>query len=369
MMASSNNLQTSVSVLFGPFCLLVSERLLKKEGAPVKVGSRALDILITLVARAGTIVGHRDLIDAVWPGVSVDESALRVHVFNLRKALGDGKAGARYITNVLGRGYCFVAPIVDSSTEIQAPSVPFNSEFRFASNLPPRLQRMIGRDESVRTICSQLADTRFVSIVASGGMGKTTVAISVGHSLLPEFDGAVAFVDLGSIADPCLVANTVASTLNIAIQGNNPSSSLIAGMANRKLLIILDSCEHLVEVVAPLSEEIFSAAPGVCILATSREAIRAEGENVHRLAPLESPADSQGLTAEHALTFSAVQLFLERAGASGTQIELSNADAAVVAHICRSLDGLPLAIELVAGRINSRRVGQKPSWWDHKSSA
>jgi predicted ATPase/DNA-binding winged helix-turn-helix (wHTH) protein len=351
-MMRNNGSQGKDVVSFGPLCLFITERLLEREGIPVRIGSRALDILITLVKRAGEVVSHRDLIDTVWPGVTVDESALRVHIAGLRKALDDGKTATRYITNIPGRGYCFVAPIAAYTNDAQTQNDSLSSK-RFNPNLPSRLERMIGRDEAVQTVCEQLMTHRFVSIVAPGGMGKTTVAISVGHMMLSNFDGAVAFVDLGSITDSSLVANTLASTLNLAVQANDLTPALMAELASQKLFLILDSCEHLAEIIAPLAERIYSTAQAVYILATSREALRAEGEYVHRLAPLESPVGNSDLTVAQAMTFPAVQLFLERATASGTQIGLNHDDVTVVADICRSLDGLPLAIELVAGRVNA----------------
>src|ERR1700730_16882336 len=182
-------------------------------------------------------------------------------------------------------------------------------------------------------------------------MGKTTVAISVAHAAIPDFDGAVAFVDLGSIFDPHLVANTVASTLGLGIQGSDPAASLVASLASRKLLLILDNCEHVIETVAPFAERIFSETSEVYILATSRETLRVEGEHVYRLEPLESPSENAGLTAADAMTFPAVQLFVERAAARGSPITLSDDDAPVVGEICQNLDGLALAIELAAGRV------------------
>src|SRR5262245_27071718 len=110
-MSDDLNPPTNASVSFGPFRLIAAERLLENDGTPVQVGGRALDILVVLVERAGEVVSKKELMARVWPDVTVDESSLRVHVAGLRKALGDGQAGARYVANVPGRGYCFVAPI------------------------------------------------------------------------------------------------------------------------------------------------------------------------------------------------------------------------------------------------------------------
>ena len=339
-------------VSFGPFVLSIPERLLQRNGASVRLGSRALDILIALVERAGETVSQRDLIAQVWPGVTVDDSGLRVHITGLRKALGDGQDGARYVTNVPGRGYCFVAPLGPASGK-QAPTTSEPAVSRFAADLPARLKRMIGRDEAVATIRARLRNHRFVNLVGPGGIGKTTVAIAAAHEMLAEFEGAVSFVDFASLADPLLVANTLASRLGIAAQTSDPTPSLIASLINRRLLLILDNCEHLADAIAPLAERIFAETHQVHILATSREALRVEGEHVYRLEPLELPEESANLTADHAMRFAAVQLFVERAAAGGAKIELSDQDAPVVARICRGLDGLALAIELAAGRVSA----------------
>lgn len=340
------------AVSFGPFSLYPGERLLTRDGAPVRLGSRALDVLIVLVERAGDVVSNKYLVERVWPNITVDESSLRVHVAGLRKALGDGRGAARYVTNVPGRGYCFVAPV----SRLMAGAVPhvvLKKVGRVDARLPGSLTRMIGRDDTVKAISEQLATDRFVTIVGAGGMGKTTVAIAVAHGLLPEFGEAVAFFDLGSLTDPRLVAGTVAATLGLIVQASDPISSLAAALAERKLLLILDNCEHVISTVAPLAEMIFAETTDVHILATSRESLRVEGEHVYRLDPLESPGRNTGLIAAEAMRFPAVQLFVERAAASGTSLELTDPDAQVVGEICNSLGGVALAIELAASRVNA----------------
>jgi DNA-binding winged helix-turn-helix (wHTH) protein len=185
-------------VSFGPFRLFAAERLLKKADEPVPLGGRALDILITLVERAGEVVTRKELTSRVWPDVTVEEANLRVNIAGLRKALGDGREGARYVANVPGRGYCFVAAVTRSSARAPLPAAEAAVSDRL-QKLPARLRRMVGRDDTVRALSAQLMMWRFVSIVGPGGMGKTTVAVSVAHALIDGFDGAVFFVDLSAL--------------------------------------------------------------------------------------------------------------------------------------------------------------------------
>jgi len=336
-------------VSFGPFRLAPNERLLERAGVAVPLGGRAFEILIFLVERAGEIVSKRDLIARAWPDVTVEEASLRVHITALRKALGDGKAGARYVTNVPGRGYCFVAPVLRRERAGSPPKE--NAASDRAYNLPARLIRMVGRDDTVRTIAAQFRAHRFLNIVGPGGIGKTTVAVSVAHALLNQFGGAVHFIDLGTLNHPNLVTSTVAYTLGVQVNSDNAIPSLVRILRDRRLLLILDNCEHVIETVSALGESIFMEAPLVHILATSREPMQVEGENVHRLFPPDYPPDVSGLTAAEALDFPAVQLFMERVAANSDRPPLSDHEAPTVAEICRRLDGVPLAIEFAAARV------------------
>jgi predicted ATPase/DNA-binding winged helix-turn-helix (wHTH) protein len=347
--------ESSGLITFGPFRLNVGERLLEQDGLPVSLGARALDILAILTARPGKVVEKKELMDLVWPGVNVDEGSLRFHMNGLRKALGDGRDGARYIATIPGRGYCFVAPVLlldDGDRplrEERASEVP--------AALPPQLRRMIGREAAVREVASDLLAKRFVTICGPGGIGKTTVAIAIAHELAPAFEGGVRFVDLASITDGKLVASMIASALGFVAHTSNIIPNLTAFLADKRLLIVLDSCEHVVDEVARAAEAIFAGAPDVHILATSREALRVDGEQVRQLSPLPTPPLHADLDRQAVLSFSAVQLFIERITASGVRFELSDADAPAMARICRSLDGIPLAIELAAGRVSSYGIG------------
>ena len=234
------------------------------------------------------------------------------------------------------------------------------------ANLPNRLSRMVGRDDDVLKLSARLNASRFVTIVGAGGVGKTTVAIAVGHHLIEAFSGAVLFVDLGMISDPGLVSTAVASMLGLSVQSNDSTPDLIAYLRNKRILLILDTCEHLVEAVAPLAASIIDAASQVHILATSREALRVEGEHIYRLDALAYPPDDPGLTAAVVQTFPATQLFVERAVASGARLDVSDAEALLVASICRKLDGVALAIELAARRVESYGLQQTAALLDQR---
>jgi predicted ATPase/DNA-binding winged helix-turn-helix (wHTH) protein len=350
MMEPATEVRNVIS--FGPFSLFVAERLLKKADKPLPLGGRALDILIALAERAGEVVTHKELMSTVWPDVTVEEANLRFQMAALRKALGDGRDGARYVSNVAGRGYCFVAPVTRSSAKQPVPVTRIATTER-VQKLPPRLTRMVGRDDTVRALAQQLQAWRFVSIVGPGGVGKTTVAISVAHTLSDGFHDAVFFIDLAALTDPQLVPTAIASALGFIVQTQDPVVGLLAFIGDRKILLVLDNCEHVIGVAAALAERVVSETLQAHVLATSREALRVEGEHVHLLYSLDCPPEDVGSTAMEVLKYPGAQLFMERAAASGYGAALSDIDAPIVARSCRRLDGVALAIELAASRVGS----------------
>jgi predicted ATPase/DNA-binding winged helix-turn-helix (wHTH) protein len=342
---------------FGPFRLAPAKREIERDGVPLALGDRALDILIALVERAGEIVSHRDLIARVWRDLVVSPGNLRVHMSALRKALGDGEGGARYIENVSGQGYCFVAQVTrEDAAAAPARSAEFPDAVRKRLVLPPKLARMVGREQVVRAIGADLIAERFITIISPGGMGKTTVAIAVAHDMLQEFSAAVCFVDIGAVADAQLVAATIAASLGLSVQTSDAVPTLLEYLRTLRILLVFDNCEHVIDAIATLAETIFKEAAGVHILATSREALRVEGEHVYWLPPLASPSPQSSMKAADVLAFSAVQLFMERAAAAGDRVELNDENAPIVAGICGRLEGLALAIELAAGRAGSHGI-------------
>jgi predicted ATPase/DNA-binding winged helix-turn-helix (wHTH) protein len=339
--------ETAIS--FGPFRLLPKARLLEKDGAPVHVGGRALDILILLAQRPGEIVGKRELVERVWADVNVDEGSLRFHVTALRKALGEGASDARYVVNVPGRGYCFAAPIAQADP----PRAAATNGKAGTHSLPAPLARMIGRADSIDRISAELERYRFIAVVGPGGIGKTSVAVAVGHRQFAAFDGAVFFVDFSAIRDMQLVPSAIASVLGLIVSSDNPVPGLLTFLRDKRMLLIFDSCEHVLDALAPLAESIIREAPELRILATSRESFRTESEQVRRLFPLDCPPQRAGLRAADVLGYPAAQLFVERITASLGDFKLSDDEAPLVAEICAKLDGIALAIELAAGRVNA----------------
>jgi predicted ATPase/DNA-binding winged helix-turn-helix (wHTH) protein len=337
------------AISFGPYRLLAAQRLLLEGDKPVRLGSRAFDILTALVERAGEVVSKEALIARAWPATFVDEANLKIQVSALRRALGDGQGDNRYVVNVAGRGYNFVAPTRKEEPPRAAPSPTITPSA--PHNLPVATTRMIGRGEIVTTLVTQLSRRRLVTVVGPGGIGKTTVGLAVAERMIGAYEHGVWLVDLAPLRDQGLVPGAVATVLGLEIRTEDPLSGLVAALRDNRMLLVLDNCEHVIDAAAGLAEAVLSGTSGVNILATSREPLGVPGERVHRLGSLNSPEPSPGLTATEAAAFSAVQLFVERVTAIVENFALTDANASLVVAICRRLDGLPLAIEFAAPRV------------------
>src|ERR1700731_1329902 len=188
------------SLCFGPFRLLVAQRLLLEGDRPVPRGSRALDILIALVERPGQSVTKHELMALVWPETVVEEGNLKVHVAGLRRVLGDGRGGTRYLINVPGRGYRFVAPVV-LVDEPQGPAA-YLATSNEQHNLPAQLTRLIGRHGSLDSLTFPLSIQRLVTIVGPGGIGKTAVAPLMAERRTGAYEHRFLLIDLSAITDP-----------------------------------------------------------------------------------------------------------------------------------------------------------------------
>ena len=345
---------TDPDYLSGPFRIVSGRQELLRDGTAVPLGGRAFDVLRTLVARAGELVTKQELFDAVWPETTVEENNLTVAISAVRRALGCGVDGARYIATVTGRGYRFVAPV--QADRLAVPPKQASADALPPTNLPAALAPLIGRDDDVAQVQALLSRARLVTSTGTGGVGKTRLALAIGQAELARhpdvvWPDGIWMVELGALGDPDLVMDGIAGALGLPLQPNRPAIQQVAAwLKQRRLLLVLDNCEHLVESVSRTAATLLSGCAGITILATSREPLRVAGEQAYLLPSLSVPKASEGLTAEAALRHPAVQLFVERAAALSSY-RLTETDAPLVAEICRRLDGIALAIELAAPRL------------------
>ncbi|UXH79603.1 ATP-binding protein [Roseateles amylovorans] len=395
---------------FGPFTLLVPRRQLFEGQREIKLGARALDLLVALVERAGAVVSKQDLMAQVWPHEVVEDNTLRVHMAALRKALGSGD-GTRYITNIAGRGYSFVAPSIamappplevrptsatlqsgapDRDASLAAPprpaalarrtdaarhaalSVPTRNEPSASPDAVPRallnptpvavhrrIPRLdcglLGREETLDALDRHLARYGFVTLVGPGGIGKTSVAIAVARQVGDRYAQGVWFVDLSMLpATACRVdvALSIAKVIGVETAVEGLFDRIGSRLTGGRQLLILDNCEHVVKAAAALVETLLAPTPGLHLLLTSREPLRVVGEQVHLLPCLPMP-DASVSSMTEALHYPAIELFLQRARAADQDFEPTDSDAVWITHICQGLDGVPLAIEHAAAMVRT----------------
>ena len=341
--------------VFAPFRLDPGKRLLTANDMALKLGGRAFDTLLALVERRDRTVSKHELLDVVWPRLVVEENNLQVQVVTLRKLLGH-----HAIATIPGRGYRFTVPVTtqgetpDAGPAPTGPDQPLPasdplSVTRPNSNLSARSDHLFGRQDDVTAISTQIRAKRIVTIAGAGGIGKTRVAQATAAALINDFSDGVWWVELASITDPALVSTAVARALGLSLAGINDSlQCVVARVAERAMLLVLDNCEHLLEGVATFVDALMSAAPLAHILITSQEVLKAGDESVYRLGTLTLPTDS---TVAAVAASGAGALLLARVAGSVPSFTLTADNAVAVSEICRRLDGIPLAIELAAGRV------------------
>lgn len=360
----TGNRPDSERLAFGPFCLAPGERLLTRDGKPVDIGGRSFDLLVVLTEQPGRVLSKRELLKRVWSDVVVEDGSLRFHMAGLRKLLGDGEGGARYIATQVGVGYAFVAPVERLGALGGATLPPASSKSDAAAkalpvgllNLPPRLPHLIGRGRDIALLTERIPDTPLFTIVGSAGVGKTSLAIEVGYQLVPHFEERVVFVDFSMLENPALVPSMIAGAMGIPVQSEDPLAVILGHVRDRSLLLVLDNCEHVIEPVANVVERIIVEAPKARALATSREPLRIRGEHIHRLEALAYPGNPFELQLDQLLAYPAVQLFCERAAAADSSLEIDEDAARLIAGMCSRLDGLALPIELAAVRVATHGI-------------
>ena len=346
---------------FGHFEVDVKRRLLTRAANPIALGSRAMDILIRFLARPGQLITAGELLACAWPQTAPVEANLRAQIAALRRALGDAHEGSQLIQNVPGRGYRFVGKIED-----QLVSSPTEGPVLADLAIPAASMKMVGRDEIVAAILSRLPHRRLLTIVGPGGIGKTTVAGAAASAFGATRVDGVRWIDMSGFTREDSAAETIAVALGVVNFTGDHSLAVISWLKDKRLLLVLDCCDRVVESVAVLAELILSESNDVHMLVTSRESLRAAGEHVVRLPSLSSPSDAVGLSAEQAMAYPAIQLFAERAAAVLGGFTLRDIDVPHVSRICARLDGIALAIELAAGHLVAIELGNLAALLEEK---
>ena len=332
----------------GQWQIHLGRRELLSNGVVVPIGARAFEIIEVLVRSANELVTKDDLMARIWPGAMVGENTLQVHISAIRKAFGQDRA---MLKTASGRGYRLLGSWMPrqhgSATQPVAASLMREPGRPLANNFPVLVGQLIGRAAAAQHVRDLISAYRVVTLTGPGGIGKTSLAIEAARGLVADFDGGGWFVELAALTSPDLVPSTVASKLGLKLTGETSAESVARAVGTKRLLLVLDNCEHIIDAAADLAERFTRMCPHVTILVTSREVLRIDGETVYRVPALDVPALGQEAP-DRVLGYSAVELFIARTNALDAGFSPRAEDLTSVAAICRRLDGIPLAIEFAA---------------------
>ena len=330
---------------FGSFELEIDERRLLKDGDAISLRPRAFDLLATLVDRAGHLVTKVELLDRVWPKVVVGEMALRAQLSALRKVLG-----ADAIATVSGQGYRFMLPVTKGDGKAERDS-------RSKHNLPYQLTSFVGREQEIAQLKELVTANRLVTLTGAGGTGKTRLAIEVANLLIERFPDGAWLVELAALSEPRLVPQAVAQALKVKEQPARPLIETLSDyLASKKLLLVIDNVEHMLEGCVQFVNLVLRRSPEVAVFVTSRERLGMTGELTYRVPSLTVPGPGDNVAPDALLAYEGVRLFVERARLLRHDFSITSENAASLASICYRLDGIPLAIELAAPRLRSMSV-------------
>ena len=345
----------------GRYELQPQQRRVLVDGKPASLSARAFDLLLELAKRPGDLRSKNELIEAVWPGLMVEDGKLAKQIAALRNVLG-----ADVIITIPGRGYRFTAPIeggrsaAPAALRVPAPLAATRSSTtlpvaaapeapKLQNNLPATLTPLLGRAEDLAALRELIDQHRLVSIIGAGGMGKTTVAQHLTASRQGSYRHGVCWVELATIANAEALPATIGRAIGVHIGDGEPLAGLCDALRPLTMLVALDNAEQVVDGVARVVQAVLDQAPALHFIVTSQSPLKLAAERIYRIGALAVP---QGpLPATQALEFGAVALFTERAQAADARFSLSETNAPAVIDLCRQLDGLPLAIELAASRV------------------
>jgi predicted ATPase/DNA-binding winged helix-turn-helix (wHTH) protein len=345
---------------FGEFELDSTAYELTRRGQRVHLARQPMDVLLLLASKPGELISRSEIGKSLWQdGVFVDQdTGIHSIVLKIRRALGDASRSSMHIETVPGKGYRFTAEVsrrprhdadtqADSSPPHESPALPRRH------NLPAELTSFVGRRKELEELRQLLAASRLVTLVGAGGVGKTRLAVRVASALVDDFPDGAWMADLSPLSAPDLIAQTLASSVGVRESSHRSvCDALIEYLRERRLLLVVDTCEHLIDACAELAETLVRGAASVRIVATSREALGVPGEVVYRVPSLAVPAATiESLSIESLIASDATRLFIDRATAAEPAFSVTSDNVSSIASVCRRLDGIPLAIELAAARV------------------
>jgi len=348
---------------FGEFVFDPAAYELRRNETRIPLPRQSMDLLGLLLERAGDVVSRDEIVNHLWsPDVFVDQDAgIRTAVLRIRQALGESRAAPRFIETVSTKGYRFAGPvdIVESR-----PTLPLDAPERLPSaprhNLPCELTSFVGRQNELTELRHVLRSSRLLLLTGCGGVGKSRLALRLVRDCLDEYQDGVWLIDLAPLGTPELAMQAIATVIGVRERPQRSvRDAVLEYLRARKMLLVFDTCEHLVDACAELAQAILGSARDVRIIATSREVLGVPGEVVYRVPTLPIPDVASAPVSLDALAASeAAELFLERAAAVEPRYSPRAEDAETILRICRRLDGIPLAIELAAARLSVLSVRQ-----------